>query len=336
MKKRALAMLLALVMAVGMLPTSAWATSYESEGEFKWNVSTDAVEKNILPKAEKLTTGYWSYANICWSKDIKVSELELNIYDSKGKLYDRDHAEDIEGNCYFSWLEFETIGRYYYYWKVTYEDGTEQTLKKTNITITKGEHIVNGVIWSDRCYDYCDSNNDDVISYYYSNKKGVVDFAIGCDVENDIPYSYKSSNAKFKVKKEPQDSGAEVIIPKNYVGATTITITIPETDNFKKCVMKYYICVHPKRATIKKAMSPKKGQLKVTWGKVASCDGYYVCYAVKGSSKWKKIVTDTKSTSAVIKGLKSNKKYKVYVAAYKKYGKIRYWSSSKTKSIKVK
>lgn len=346
MNKRILALLLALVMAVGALPTGVGAintedsspATYETDesGKFSWNISYDEVKGNKLPKAAKPDTGGWFSFNLLWTKDVEVSRVKLYIFSPDGSTdkFDSEdsYQDDIVGSYYHFDVDFYEIGKYSYYWEVTYKNGTTQKLGKTNTTVTKGGHLVEGYIICD-CEDSYLGNdkvgNYEGCSWRYSDKKRMVWLAMDSADEGSI--KFQSNNKKIKVNRN-----GDVTIPKKYVGAAIITATIPETDNYKKYVEKIYIFAHPKKAAIKKATSSKKSQLKVTWGKVPSCDGCYVWYAVKGSKKWKRVTVNKKATSAVVKGLKSRKYYKIYVSSYKKYGKTHYWSSSKTKTIKVK
>ena len=85
-----------------------------------------------------------------------------------------------------------------------------------------------------------------------------------------------------------------------------------------------------------KAKSAKKGKMTLKWGKLAGIDGYQVRYKVANGS-WKTAkVAGAKKTSVTLK-VKSKKKCKMQVRAYKKSGKITsYTPWSKTVSKKAK
>ena len=82
-----------------------------------------------------------------------------------------------------------------------------------------------------------------------------------------------------------------------------------------------------------------KGKLKVSWKKDKNASGYEITYSTKKSFKNKKtvVVKSKKTTSKVIKKLKSKKTYYVKVRSYKKSGKTKvYGSYSKVKSLRSK
>lgn len=68
-----------------------------------------------------------------------------------------------------------------------------------------------------------------------------------------------------------------------------------------------------------------KGKLKVSWKKDKNASGYEITYSTKKSFKNKKtvVVKSKKTTSKVIKKLKSKKTYYVKVRSYKKSGKTK-------------
>lgn len=346
MKRRILCLLLALVMAVGAMPTGVGAintedsspATYETDetGTFWWHISEDDVwEEHLHPKAAKPYTGTYFSFNLYWKQNVKVSRLRLYVVWPNGETctYDTDDEDEYFDAKYpyysfFPWFEY--AGKLSYYWQVTYQDGTTQTLKKTTVTVDKGRGYLDSEFEGGSDDAHLSDDKGDSVHFGYSEKKRSGYLWAGVEV-GDGAIRYQSNNKNIKIDKK-----GKVTIPGKYIGAATITITLTETVNYKKNTEKLYIFAHPKKAAIKKVTSPKKSQLKVTWGKVPSCDGYYVWYAVKGSKKWKRVTVNKKATSAVVKGLKSRKYYKIYVSSYKKYGKIHYWSSSKTKTIKVK
>lgn len=82
-----------------------------------------------------------------------------------------------------------------------------------------------------------------------------------------------------------------------------------------------------------------KKKIKVSWKKNTKASGYEIVYSTKKSFKGKKtiVVKSNKTTSKVIKKLKSKKKYYVKVRSYKKVGNKKvYGAYSTVKTVKVK
>nr|MBQ8252520.1 right-handed parallel beta-helix repeat-containing protein [Lachnospiraceae bacterium] len=91
-----------------------------------------------------------------------------------------------------------------------------------------------------------------------------------------------------------------------------------------------------KATSIKSAKSKSKA-ITLKWKKVKGATGYYV--ELSTTSDFKKISKkiDTKSLNGTFKKLKKGKTYYVRVSAYKKYGKVKFYSkTSKVKKVKVK
>lgn len=89
---------------------------------------------------------------------------------------------------------------------------------------------------------------------------------------------------------------------------------------------------------VKKAASPAKKKMKVTWKKAADVSGYEVTYSLQKSMK--KVKTKTVSAgkkAVVIKKLKSGKKYFVKVRAFKTVNGTKYYGGySKVMKVAVK
>lgn len=384
MNKRILALLLALVMAVGALPTGAWAADTEevsdanvkvaTEGQWEttsqrasnrkakqkknvggtptktqsqkvetgedglatmesgvdsiqWNISysEDSLEDETNPEPAELYTGEVYSFNVWWPENITVTRAELFIKwaGETGYGKEMDHASntnDYNGDCCYEYIS--TAGTMSYYWRLTYQNGTIRELNITSATVSRGYNEISGL------YQYEHEDDD----YYwkkcnYSTKSKSFYLDLGSDSGE---LKYRSNNKKIKV-----DKYGKVTIPKKYVGIAIITVTAPEDENYWEDYEDIWIFVYPKKPTIKKVTSPKKGQIKITWSKVTPCSGYYVGYQ-KGNGSWKKVVVNNKRTSILIKGLKSKKKYTVSVAAYTKNSSGSCWTDSKYKTIKVK
>lgn len=72
-----------------------------------------------------------------------------------------------------------------------------------------------------------------------------------------------------------------------------------------------------KKTSVKRAVSTKKKQAKITWKKLSGADGYQVQYSANRKFKNAKIRTIANKTSLTLKKLRSKKKYYVRVRAYK-------------------
>ena len=382
MNKRILALLLALVMAVGALPTGVWAadtgdtlvvsdsetkvvtaqqqeqastkvatatkntggkptqTQSQTVGEsgdgpstfatntFHWNISEDSIYDYFeidakKPKWATLYTGkqdYWF--NIWWTGDAAIKKVELFVKWQGEKEFESWEDWEIEGSRKYAstYENFDTVGTFSYYWKVTYKNGKIQNLDTTEGVVNKGKNYVYG---------------NDYVTKKYSDK--VRSFNLNVTAAEGKIIKYKSSNKKVKV-----DSKAKVTIPKKFVGRVIISVYLPATENFNASVEHIEIHVIPKTPTITKVSSPKKGQMKISWKKDTNCSGYIIAYSTdKKFSKEKFIEVKKNSVSnVVVKGMKSRKKYYVRMWSYKVVDKSRdfelYSGYSKTKSIKIK
>ena len=185
----------------------------------------------------------------------------------------------------------------------------------------------------------------------YGNFNGdkIVSFKIRRNISNAVTtnisakaYTGKSLTPAVKVtlgKKQLKAGTDYSIAYKNNIvpGQATVTITGKGFYSGTKTI-KFNIV--PKKATVKKTASSKKGQLTVTCVKDTKASGYQVMVAYNSKfTKGKKTVLLTKNTkvTTTIKNLKSKKTYYVKVRSYKTIsGKKYYGSYSKVKTIKVK
>ena len=86
-----------------------------------------------------------------------------------------------------------------------------------------------------------------------------------------------------------------------------------------------------------KVSSPAKKKVKITWKPKKSGTTCEIYYAKKKTGKYKLLRKNAKKGSAIIKGLKSGKKYYIRVRISKKvYGSTVYSKCSKIKAIKVR
>ncbi|NBI62773.1 hypothetical protein D3Z38_06805 [Clostridiales bacterium] len=96
----------------------------------------------------------------------------------------------------------------------------------------------------------------------------------------------------------------------------------------------------PKKVTLKKAKSIKRGALKLTWKRDKKVTGYQAVVATDKKFKKNKksaFITKNKTVTKIFTKLKRKKAYFAKVRAYKKAGKTKvYGAYSKVKKVKVR
>ncbi len=132
----------------------------------------------------------------------------------------------------------------------------------------------------------------------------------------------EKGNEKGKLSYQSSDQSVATVsdagtIHDEGVGATTITITCPESDNYKAVTVSTVYTIKPGKQTAFVKRSGKK--MWVSWYKVSSASGYQLQYAAKKSFKKCKTITIRKKskTKYTIKKLKRGKTYYVRVRTYK-------------------
>ncbi|MDD5998135.1 MAG: fibronectin type III domain-containing protein [Lachnospiraceae bacterium] len=132
----------------------------------------------------------------------------------------------------------------------------------------------------------------------------------------------EKGNEKGKLSYQSSDQSVATVsdagtIHDEGVGATTITITCPESDNYKAVTVSTVYTIKPGKQTAFVKRSGKK--MRVSWYKVSSASGYQLQYAAKKSFKKCKTITIRKKskTKYTIKKLKRGKTYYVRVRTYK-------------------
>ena len=125
---------------------------------------------------------------------------------------------------------------------------------------------------------------------------------------------------------------------KNNIKPGIAAVTVKGTGAAKTEVKKATFKIAPKKMILRTAKAGRKN-ITVTWKKGSYITGYNVQYSLNKSFRSAKNsrVAKDKTTKAVIRNLKSKRKYYVRVRAYKKVGRITiYGSWSKAGSAKVK
>ena len=141
-----------------------------------------------------------------------------------------------------------------------------------------------------------------------------------------------SSNTK--VAKVNKNSGVITCVG---VGKAVITARAAGTSQYRAASKKTTIYVIPKTARVRSLTSNRKGQVTVKGrNKAKNNDGYQIQYKHNGKTR-KVSVKSRKSVTKTFKKLKSGKKFRVRIRAYKKTGGTVYYGKySKWKSCKIK
>ena len=167
----------------------------------------------------------------------------------------------------------------------------------------------------------------------YSTKQQ--SFETGAKVSNGTP-SFKSNSNSVTVSKS-----GKVTIKAKFIGKAAITITAPETKNYKKSTKNITVTVNPTKTALSSVSSPSAGKMTVKWKKNSVGTGYQIQFST--SSKFVKptSVTITKNTMTTrnIGSLAKGKKYYVRIRTYKTVGKTKFysaWSAAKSVTIKKK
>lgn len=166
----------------------------------------------------------------------------------------------------------------------------------------------------------------------YTVTDGQKAFSLKANSSVGTKLTYRADNSMVKVS----ESG-RVTIQKP--GRAVITVTAPESANYKAKSATVKIAVRPRKTVIYKAVSKKTKTAKITWKRDKDVTGYEVQYSKSKRFSGKKTVKITKNrtTSATLKKLSSQKTYYVRVRAYEKTSKgTLYGAFSKTLKVKVK
>lgn len=158
--------------------------------------------------------------------------------------------------------------------------------------------------------------------------------SIGAKCKGNAKLTYKSNNSKIKV-----DSKGKVIIPKNYIGKATITITAAATNQYKKATKKITVTVKPQKASIT-SLSAKNRKAIIKNKKNIGNVKYQIQFSTNKNFKNCKNVDKlsySKSGYLIDYKLTKGKTYYYRIRGYKVVNGTRYdgaWSDKK--SLKVK
>ena len=319
MKRRALSLVLALVMAVGMLLTCAHAEdSAGNLGDYGDYIDGVVVGDIDWVMAGKPHIGGVSLS--CTNYTYNGSARKPTVTVFKGTcsptlpFEDTDREKLIEGEDYTvsysnhinagtATVTITGVGKY-----------SDNKVNKT-FTIAKAKNVISAASRKTACADQEQC------------------FFLSAKAKGGAALSYRSDNSKIKV-----NADGKVTISKGYVGSASIVISAKATVNYKAATKPIAITVNPKQVACNGVTSPQKKYLKVDWKNVVGCSGYQMQISPKSNFDGAKAKNISKAkTTYTVSGFQSKKKYYVRVRAYQKVGgKTYYGNWSKEKSVKVK
>ena len=149
--------------------------------------------------------------------------------------------------------------------------------------------------------------------------------------------SYKDILYNSSDKKVVTIDEAGWITVKGY-GKSTITMTAPATDEYKKATKKITVTIVPKKVTAKTLKSTVAKKVFYSWKKDRTVSGYQIYVSLKKDFSRDTFERQKKSVASLsLSGLKSRKTYYFKVRAYKLVGKKKYYGKwSTVKKVKIK
>lgn len=123
------------------------------------------------------------------------------------------------------------------------------------------------------------------------------------------------------------------------IGKSIITVTAKADNKHTESKLKITVTVKPKSPKLYGVTSLNSKKARVRWSKSPKASGYQIRYSVKKSMKSakKKKFPGAGKSSGTLSGLKKGRKYYFQVRAYKKSGRMTYYSGwSNKRSIKIK
>ncbi len=149
--------------------------------------------------------------------------------------------------------------------------------------------------------------------------------------------SYKDILYNSSDKKVVTIDEAGWITVKGY-GKSTITMTAPATDEYKKATKKITVTIVPKKVTAKTLKSTAAKKVFYSWKKDRTVSGYQIYVSLKKDFSRDTFERQKKSVASLsLSGLKSRKTYYFKVRAYKLVGKKKYYGKwSTVKKVKIK
>lgn len=114
---------------------------------------------------------------------------------------------------------------------------------------------------------------------------------------------------------------AKGILRAKNIGRYTVTVYVPEDKNYKKSKeIKVKVRIIPAKVKLRSAKAGSRRKINIKWIRDTKVQGYHISYSTNKNMLNSKTITikKNKTTSAVLKNLKSKKKYYIEIYSYKK------------------
>lgn len=294
---------------------------------------TGSISKNTIKKSAK--SGIFVFKSSSVGKDIDSNK----VTNSKANGIYITGTTTVKGNISNNTINTAGGKGIFVYdtkSKTTVTAVINNTVKKAksqgiNITSTKNNLLISG--------NKLSGGSDNVIIIQPGNKKYKITVTGNTIKGNNKAAGIRVISGKVSVSDNTISNVANGIYTNSGVSGSIYTNTYG-----KKVTTQLYIAGTKTKNTVSKmavksVTSPAKKQIKVKWAKVKSVAGYEIQYSTsKDFSKSVKSVTvSSKSTSKIIKGLKSGKTYYVRISSYKTVNGLNVFTGfGKAKKIKVK
>ena len=221
------------------------------------------------------------------------------------------------------------------------------TVKLTNTTLKKGtdytvKYTDNTNVGTAKVTVTGKGNYSGTVTKTFTIKAKAIKTAKLSGVSASYKYTGKAQTPTVTVKdgtKTLKKGTDYTVTYKNNKAIGTATITIKGKNNYSGTVTKTFKII-PKTITLKTVTSPKTKQLKATWAKDTTVNGYQIQYSTSSTFKSgnkTKMITKNSTTSAIIGSLTKGKTYYVRIRAYKTVnGQKVYGAYSTVKKVKIK
>ena len=267
------------------------------------NTAAAAPVITVQPKSSRYTVGARAIPLSVTAKSTDGGTISYQWYkNSVNSVYGGDKIYGADKNSYTP--ETAAKGDVYYYCVVkNTRGGSFQTVRTNTAKITVAEAVKEAAA----------QKITGTSSYTKSYKKNA-SFTLNTKAKTRL--SYSSDNKKVAAVNQ---SGKVTI---KGIGTAKITVKAAAADKYKAASRTITVKVNPAKGSIKKAVSVKKGQLRVTWKRDSMVTGYKIQYSLdKKFKKGVQTVTVSRSktvTKTITKKLKRGRRYYVRVAGYKK------------------
>ena len=183
--------------------------------------------------------------------------------------------------------------------------------------------LANGKILDDKYYSCLhEENNIDPGTYHMkiqlkNGYEGILEctYQIVTSNRRNAKIIYKVSDPKSLTVDE------KGIIRAKNVGRYTVTVYIPEDGNYKRSnEIKVKVRIIPAKIKLQSAKAKLRRKISIKWIRDTKVQGYHISYSTNKNMLNSKTITikKNKTTSAVLKNLKSKKKYYIEIYGYKK------------------